>query len=49
MAQYYMGLCCESGRGTAKNITEAVKWYRKAATQGNKDAKQALTRLGYSA
>ena len=28
-----------------KSIEEATKWYRKAAEQGNKEAKEALSRL----
>ena len=48
VAQYYMGLCCEQGRGAVRNIAQAVTWYQKAASNGNNDAKQALSRLGYS-
>lgn len=29
------------------SITDAVKWYRKSANQGNESAKEALKRLGY--
>ncbi|MBQ7733902.1 MAG: SEL1-like repeat protein [Synergistaceae bacterium] len=33
------------GRGVAKNYSEAVKWFRKAAEQGDTDAQNALKRL----
>ena len=33
--------------GPNEDINEAVKWYRKAADQGHKEAKNALKRLGY--
>ena len=33
-AQYRLGLARENGDGIAKNMSEAVKWYRKAAEQG---------------
>lgn len=36
---YQVGLCC------AKNEVEAVKWYRKAAEQGHKEAGMALQKL----
>jgi TPR repeat protein len=29
-----------------QDYSEAVKWYRKAAEQGNVDAKDALKRMG---
>ena len=31
-----------------KDEAEAVKWFRKAAEQGDADAKAALRRLGYA-
>ncbi|KAB2645301.1 MAG: SEL1-like repeat protein, partial [Verrucomicrobia bacterium] len=34
-AQFNLGVCYESGNGVAKDYVEAVKWYRKAAEQGN--------------
>ena len=37
-AQYALGFCYYSGTGVAKDDAEAVKWYRKAAEQGNTDA-----------
>ena len=36
----------ENGRGVKKDYTKAMKWYYKAAAQGNEGAKNALTRLG---
>ena len=40
-----LGKCYEKGQGVAKDLKEAVKWYRKAAEQGHIDAKKALKRL----
>jgi tetratricopeptide (TPR) repeat protein len=37
-AQCKLGVCYQFGRGVAKDEAEAVKWYRKAAEQGNADA-----------
>ncbi len=34
------------GAGVAMDKAEVVKWYRKAAEQGNADAKEALKKLG---
>lgn len=34
-AQNQLGWCYERGVGVPKNRAEAVKWYRKAAEQGN--------------
>ncbi len=33
-AQFNLGLCYDKGEGVAKDVAEAVKWYRKAADQG---------------
>ncbi len=43
--QYKIGNCYETGQGTAKNMTEAVAWYKKSAAQGYQDAIEALARL----
>jgi hypothetical protein len=32
------------GRGVLKDAIEALKWYRKAAVQGHKEAQHALKR-----
>ena len=42
-----MGLCYYNGDGVAKDLEQAVYWYRKAANHGNEDAKKALKDLGY--
>jgi len=34
------------GQGVAKDYTEAVKWYRKAAKQGHMGAREWLIKLG---
>ena len=36
----------ENGLGVAKNLNEAIDWYRKAAAQDNAKAIEALKRLG---
>lgn len=43
---YRLGSCCEHGEGVARDLDEAVKWYRAAADRGNADARKALIRLG---
>ncbi len=40
-----LGYCYETGRGVAQDLTKAVKYYRNAANQGNRFAKDALIRL----
>lgn len=34
IAQFYLGVLCENGKGVQQNCIEAVKWYSKAAEQG---------------
>ena len=43
-AQYNLGVSYDYGEGVTKDPQEAVKWYRKAAEQGNADAQ---CNLGY--
>lgn len=43
-AQYYVGNAYELGRGTQKNMQQAITWYSKAAQQNQYDAEY---RLGY--
>lgn len=43
-AQSYMGYMYENGLGVAIDLTEAARWYRQAATQGDV---YSQTRLGY--
>ena len=38
LAQTLMGMSYELGQGVNKDSTEAVKWYRRAALQGNSEA-----------
>jgi len=47
-AQYNLGLLYGSGNGIAQNVTEAAKWYRRAADQGHAKA-QAMLGMLYSA
>ena len=35
LAQFYIGVMYEDGRGVTRNYGEALKWYRKAADQGD--------------
>ena len=44
--QYYTGHALENGIGCKKSLRKAVKWYKKAADQGDEDAIAALRRLG---
>ena len=46
VAQCNLGECYERGAGVSRDIQEAVEWYRKAADNGNENAKSALRRLG---
>lgn len=41
-AQLNVGFCYESGRGVAKDTTQAIKWFRRAAEQGFDEAQYAL-------
>ena len=43
---YRLARCYENAVGTRKDLTEARNWYKKAADEGDKDAKKALERLG---
>src|ERR1035438_1005386 len=39
----------DAGKGVPRDYAEAMKWYRKAADQGNADAKKNVTRLNEQA
>ena len=41
-AQCNLGLCYQTGRGVEQNTPEAVKWFIRAARQGNKTAQHNL-------
>jgi len=45
-AQYAIGRCYECGDTVGEDLTQAIKWYRKAAAQGDEDAVAALDDLG---
>jgi TPR repeat protein len=45
LAQYNLGLMYGNGEGVLQNQNEAINWYRKAAAQGQKDARQYLDGL----
>lgn len=44
-AEYLVGQMNEEGRGTTKNVVQAITWYKKAAAQGNTDADKRLANL----
>jgi len=49
-AQYNLGLVYASGHGVSKDLEQAVKWYRKAADQGDAKAQSLLVEIdsGYT-
>jgi hypothetical protein len=42
VAQFYLGLLCENGKGVDQDCMQAMKWYRKAAEKGLTDAQIKL-------
>ena len=42
MAQFNLGVAYADGRGVEKDEAAAVVWFRKAADQGDVEAKRAL-------
>ena len=44
-SQHYLGVIYEEGRGVAKDVAASIKWYLKAAQQGNKEARTRLERI----
>ena len=44
-AMHLLGLAYDAGRGTKRNIKEAVRWFKKAAKLGSPHAQQALANL----
>jgi TPR repeat protein len=46
VAQFSLGVMYEEGWGVTKDHAEAVRWYRKAANQGNVAAKNILKKRG---
>ena len=45
--QLRLAECYEKGQGVPKDMDEAIRWYRKAAEQGNKDAEKRLEVLEF--
>ena len=41
---YNLGCCCRDSAGVEKNLSEAVKWFQKAADVGNVNAMCSLGR-----
>ncbi len=46
MAQHALGVCYHHERGVIQDLREAVQWYRKAAQQGNTNARKNLREVG---
>lgn len=44
-AEFLVGQMNEEGRGTPKNIDQAIVWYKKAAANGNTQASKRLKAL----
>ena len=44
-SQHYLGVIYEEGRGVPKDVRAAIKWYLKAAQQGNMEAHSRLERI----
>ncbi len=42
LAQFYIALMYDNGPGVSQDYSEAVRWYRKSAEQGNADAQLEL-------
>ena len=47
VAQYYLGNMYDEGKGKPKDLSEAVKWYRKSAEQGHTKAQYCLGVMYY--
>lgn len=45
LAQYSLGTCYQTGNGVPKSEEEAIKWYQKAADQGDEYAIEKLEKL----
>jgi TPR repeat protein len=45
VAHNNLGRLYETGRGVARDLREARKWYQQAADQGNQQARQRLDKL----
>jgi TPR repeat protein len=44
ISQYNLGRIYENGNGVDKNVFESFKWYKLAADQGHKEAKERIKR-----
>ena len=44
-SQHYLGMIYEEGKGVVKDAKAAIKWYLKAAQQGNTEAHSRLERI----
>ena len=42
-SQYNLGYCCYRGEGMPQDYAAAARWFRKAAEQGDTDAKEAIS------
>ncbi len=48
LAQCIIGFAYDGDPATDEDKTEAIKWWRKAAAQGDEDARMKLDELGVS-
>jgi TPR repeat protein len=46
-AQFNIGNCYYFGMGIAKNKKEALKWWQKAAEQGNETARENIIAMSF--
>ena len=46
ITQLRLGEAFEAGRGVARDLERAREWYERAAVAGNRQARDALERLG---
>ena len=44
-AEYNLGWAYEAGLGVAKDLDQAIEWYRKAADHGDESAKHRFNEL----
>ena len=45
LAQFILGIMYDFGNGVPENDTDAIRWYRRAAEQGNAKAQGMLERM----
>lgn len=48
VSQFNLGYCYEYGMGFTKDNSEAIRWYKLGAKNGDELSEKALNRLGVS-